>query len=624
MLKVGCWLRQLKSHEADYFGEWKHWFLSSASTDAAKQMLAGIPVAPLVALYGIPQVGKTQLLLNIIGIDSDIELELAEALRGGRPGGKTSTATAIIYRRRRDESRSFRLEWGNKSEDCDDLKSLEKAFRMIRKAVNDGNAPIDVLTLWFPGHVFQASERDSIDFRVIDLPGVGGSDANERSHLRKIIERYEPEIGLYIIVTAVHLMAKLDGLEIKGVGKLIDRPSRCMVVFTYSYSCAHSLALSDEELGPGCLDEHLREQWKKTYRKDVNAGLKLFPVDIGASLAKVKGQRRRIIDQLNASVFAKIRRELSDAVTEHAIMQVICDESRQKDFENLRVAADAKLGNEIGSVRDEISVHKKRLSRISDKAGLVGADIADRKKRKSRLSAIAKQCFAYVPHHSMGRMPGTTCDSFKKKVGNALEAVEDSLNDICALVKEAAELCHDKRLVSEFESQARSRLVQPRKMCREFLRRLDSYTLNDYYPDLSSCYADDCGRLREIQNSFAAALSGASELASELIMRSANQAQGSIDELSAERERVERLADRRRDEAQSVSVRERDLLSQRRKLDKHHERDELLVKEIRSQILGFRRLAQNRIWKIVRQAAGSPSKRLLALCFLEMFKGKDL
>ena len=51
-----------------------------------------------IALYGPTQVGKTTLILKMLGVSDAAALTVGEVLRGGRPAGESATATAMRYR----------------------------------------------------------------------------------------------------------------------------------------------------------------------------------------------------------------------------------------------------------------------------------------------------------------------------------------------------------------------------------------------------------------------------------------------------------------------------------------------------------------------------------------------
>ena len=51
----------------------------------------------LVAIYGPPQIGKTTLILCLIGIAPEFQKKVYNDIRAGVPRGNSSTSTAIIY-----------------------------------------------------------------------------------------------------------------------------------------------------------------------------------------------------------------------------------------------------------------------------------------------------------------------------------------------------------------------------------------------------------------------------------------------------------------------------------------------------------------------------------------------
>ena len=52
----------------------------------------------LVAIYGPPQIGKTTLILCLIGIAPEFQKKVYNDIRAGVPRGNSSTSTAIICR----------------------------------------------------------------------------------------------------------------------------------------------------------------------------------------------------------------------------------------------------------------------------------------------------------------------------------------------------------------------------------------------------------------------------------------------------------------------------------------------------------------------------------------------
>ena len=63
----------------------------------------------LVMIYGKSQIGKTTLILNMIGLKPDYFNEVYETLRAGVPRGNSSTSTAIIYAKSINEQYGYAL-----------------------------------------------------------------------------------------------------------------------------------------------------------------------------------------------------------------------------------------------------------------------------------------------------------------------------------------------------------------------------------------------------------------------------------------------------------------------------------------------------------------------------------
>ena len=85
----------------------------------------------LIGAYGVTQVGKTTLILNLIGIRSDKIEELAQALRGSSGLGNSSTLAATLYRRSVNDSFFVKYPNGGK-EEFETLGQLKMILGKIR------------------------------------------------------------------------------------------------------------------------------------------------------------------------------------------------------------------------------------------------------------------------------------------------------------------------------------------------------------------------------------------------------------------------------------------------------------------------------------------------------------
>lgn len=56
-----------------------------------------------VVVFGKTQVGKTTLIMDLMGVSEEAMDRVSNVLRGGRPAGKSATATVMEYKRSVDE-----------------------------------------------------------------------------------------------------------------------------------------------------------------------------------------------------------------------------------------------------------------------------------------------------------------------------------------------------------------------------------------------------------------------------------------------------------------------------------------------------------------------------------------
>src|SRR5690606_118398 len=123
-----------------------------------------------VAVYGATQVGKTTLILDLLGVTGEALERASSVLRGDQRMGKSSTACAIRYGRSKDDFWYI----------SDDSEALNDAtarvqFSTIRTELEEGRAQsMDVLSVRLPSVFFEQGGGGalSLDLRILDIPGI--------------------------------------------------------------------------------------------------------------------------------------------------------------------------------------------------------------------------------------------------------------------------------------------------------------------------------------------------------------------------------------------------------------------------------------------------------------------
>ena len=237
-----------------------------------------------VVLFGPTQVGKTTLLLNLLGIRDDAAEDVGTVLRGGRVHGHSSTALPMRYLRSRDN------QWHFRAPDAPGLSPDAVSARLgdLRAAVEEGrHQEIDPVTLLIPAcHFSQAAP--AVRVSVLDLPGIAAASPKERLLVERIARRHLPAAGLILLVgSASNLGAfKPDELgkhleELKG---WVRSPLRYRLVLTYTFQL-ESMARQYEDLPDlAALRAHFVGQIGAfDFPVDAALGERLYPLEFGGS-----------------------------------------------------------------------------------------------------------------------------------------------------------------------------------------------------------------------------------------------------------------------------------------------------------------------------------------------------
>jgi GTPase SAR1 family protein/uncharacterized coiled-coil protein SlyX len=171
-----------------------------------------------VCVYGPSQVGKTTLILYLLGIDSP---HIDKVLRGGRKTGQSSTASAVQYLQSPDNC--WHLEFGSLGAvaypDAPVEFKAEKRYEgnldvqeyldIVRGECSKGGLKAStLLKIWLPAQYF-GQDGALCNTQLIDIPGINSSDRHEKEYVRSICEKYLPSSNLVLIVTNVNNLKSL-------------------------------------------------------------------------------------------------------------------------------------------------------------------------------------------------------------------------------------------------------------------------------------------------------------------------------------------------------------------------------------------------------------------------------
>ncbi len=248
----------------------------------------------LAVIYGFPQIGKTTLILNMMGIKQSCFTEVYDTLRAGVPKGNSSTSTAIIYRR--SEKQQFGIGYRSFEGLTENIQYFDKntfieELRKIRTQVENQTQRADVLHILLPAKYFSSSDSGA-DIDVLDTPGVDSRNYKEEAHLKKIMERFLLASDMIIIACNANEIQSLENKMNYLPENWYKFPAEYMIVTTHSYSqdsVLHSyFDIPKAERNINFYD-FIKNKFNAELEKVIGKEypVEIFPIDTGESLQKL-------------------------------------------------------------------------------------------------------------------------------------------------------------------------------------------------------------------------------------------------------------------------------------------------------------------------------------------------
>ncbi len=271
-----------------------------------------------VAVYGATQVGKTTLILDLLGVTGEALDRASSVLRGDQRMGKSSTSCAIRYGRSKDDY------WyiGDDSGALDD-EAARVQFSAIRTELEEGRAQsVDVLSVRLPSMFFEQGGGDalSLDLRILDIPGINAVNEAEQAQVARVVEKYVATADLILLVGRADDLGFLhpSKLKLAALSDWMLQPSRYRVVLSYTFSPASFKTWfgQDERTLEQVRAKLYQELGTHDYKPPKSVEAMLYPLEFGDSLRSLGATP----DYHHAAVtlIQQLRRELLASITESA------------------------------------------------------------------------------------------------------------------------------------------------------------------------------------------------------------------------------------------------------------------------------------------------------------------
>lgn len=189
----------------------------------------------LAVVYGPPQIGKTTLILFLLGINPEYKFTqktVYELLRGSSNYGNSSTATAILYESSEDDY--FYID----GYVCKTEKEIIKAIDNVRKAVEKNTFKKDIITIAIPKAAFVSTLSDyNTNIRYLDMPGVDSKNKLEIAHVDSVYKQYLNLASVILIVcNKIQSLAEIAEASRKKLHRNWESRDRYMILVLQAFS----------------------------------------------------------------------------------------------------------------------------------------------------------------------------------------------------------------------------------------------------------------------------------------------------------------------------------------------------------------------------------------------------
>ena len=310
--KISAWLERYHRHY-----EWAVHAYDSFVQELAPELVELLQrnEQVTIAVYGATQVGKTTLILNLLGLETLTTDEVANVLRGGQQLGKSATAMPIRYGCSNDDG------WYINGDGPLSANLAREVLGTFRQRVESGEVyDAEILDIRIPKRLFPLQDQSNtpLTLNIIDIPGISSHNENESHMVMQLARRYVSVADLVLLVGRADSLGFLNenDLQLEALADWSKQPARFRIVLTFSFSpdSLCRLFMETELTIDSVRDVLIAEMATHDYEFPSDFRHNLYILELGDSLKALEHTNpdycRRILDVTN-----QFRKKLLDTIT---------------------------------------------------------------------------------------------------------------------------------------------------------------------------------------------------------------------------------------------------------------------------------------------------------------------
>ena len=390
----------------------------------------------LIGVYGPTQVGKTTLILKVLGVREDKMRELSGALRGKRVVGNSATITATVYHKSPDDTFSIVYPNGD-TQFFSSLEEFEEGMEAVRLAVEvTSNYSIRPIHVYFSESYFNLIEVDSRsrDITILDLPGDDSREAREVDHVERCLKEYLPHCRLCIVMEIGGQMVNLTQITREHLRDWSYLPEQFRIVLTRTLTSSSVR----ENVQNGVI--HSTESYISHFKKELNRLLednrevqRIYPLEMGDSWNDLKNNDEdfyHLISPWISEVYEQLLDDIKSIESpEREVMQLL----------NLEDLAHKRKSEEVEVYNKRMEKEERRLGELKAYAKVLTKKYKQLDKEIEELRDLASELDQYkqidlpsiydIPSWSYRTYHGRSVASLKGDYVDGLNHLRDGFND---------------------------------------------------------------------------------------------------------------------------------------------------------------------------------------------------
>jgi hypothetical protein len=267
-----------------------------------------------ISVYGPTQVGKTTLILTILGIKAEFLGLLSKWLRGQRKLGESSTVTVMRYERSEDSYFHIRLPNGETQTNLEG-EQLESALQTLRSTVELGDyLSVEPVVVEIPAHFFKNSD---VKLNIIDLPGVESAEQKEVEHVKQCIKHWLPLCELCLLVDDATQLTAFTQYTIKEIKNWSEQLEHFRVIPTRALSLDNirKKIIKDEIRSAEALIGDYANVLNRVLKTNLNLTDTIYPIDVGNSWEGIQSKEPVLYSKMKGimeEILLKLQKDLKN------------------------------------------------------------------------------------------------------------------------------------------------------------------------------------------------------------------------------------------------------------------------------------------------------------------------